>query len=296
MKVLTIQENGRAKWCELPEGGVHSHSMSDVVGLVGAVANLEAGLGGKADVDHSHPASPPVSISIADVIGLQAALDLKRALAATISSSDVVGLQALLDGKQGTSSKGQANGYAGLGSTALVPVGQLGSLSASSTTVLCGDGAWRVPSGGSDPWSYVRLTVDASISSATAVSLSLAFTPLANQRYEFEGQVYLRTTLATVNPRLGLAWSTGLTDGVASIDEAQTASTILMARGNINAALLVAVGGLPNTTQSWPATVWGSALAGSNPSGGIAVQLASETAGTTVVAKAGSFLKYRTIT
>jgi hypothetical protein len=68
-----------------------------------------------------------------------------------------------------------------------------------------------------------------------------------------------------------------------------------MARGNINAALLIAVGGVPNTTQSWPATIWGTAFAGSSPSGSISLQLASETAGTNVLAKAGSFLKYRTI-
>ena len=158
--------------------------------------------------------------------------------------------------------------------------------------------SWQeIASGGSDPWSYVKLTNDFSTSSATAVDITgLAFTPAANTRYEFEAQLWLRTATATVNPRAGLAWPTGLTDGVANIDEAQTASTIVMARGNPNAALLVAVGGLPNTTQSWPATVWGSLLAGANPSGNLRLQLASETAGTNVTVKAGSFLKYRTYT
>jgi hypothetical protein len=148
---------------------------------------------------------------------------------------------------------------------------------------------------GSDPWTYVRLTQDFTTTSNTAQDTGLAFTPAANQRYEFEAQLMLRTATATVNPRTGLAWPTGMTDGVANIDEAQTAATILMARGNIAAPLLVAVGGLPNTTQSWPAMVWGMALAGANPAGNIRVQLASETNGTTVTIKAGSFLKYRTI-
>lgn len=86
-----------------------------------------------------------------------------------------------------------------------------------------------------------------------------------------------------------------MTDGIANIDQAQSATAILMARGNINAALLMAVGGLPNTTQSWPATVWGMAVAGASPSGAVRLQLASETAGTVVRAQAGSYLKYRTI-
>lgn len=36
-------------------------------------------------------------------------------------------------------------------------------------------------------------------------------------------------------------------------------------------------------------------IAGASPSGTIRVQLASETAGTVVTVKAGSFIKYRTI-
>lgn len=148
----------------------------------------------------------------------------------------------------------------------------------------------------SDAWTYLRLANDFTTTSATAVDVTgLGFTPAAGERYEFEAQLMLRTATATVNPRAGLAWPTGMTDGVANIDEAQTASTILMARGNIAAALLVAVGGLPNTTQSWPCTIWGMAVAGATPSGNIRVQMASETAGTTVTVKAGSFLKYRTV-
>lgn len=180
-------------------------------------------------------------------------------------------------GYQKESEKAAVNGYASLGADGKVPAAQL-------------------PAAGSDPWTYLRLASDFPTSSATAVDITgLGFAPAANQRYEFEAQLMLRTATATVNPRTGLAWPTGMVDGVASIDQSQTATTQLMARGSIAAALLIAVGGLTNTTASWPCTVLGVAVAGATPSGNIRLQMASETAGTTVTMRAGSFLKYRTI-
>ena len=150
-------------------------------------------------------------------------------------------------------------------------------------------------SGGSDPWTIVALAADVTTTSATAVDVTgLAFTPSANTRYMFEAVLGIRTATATVNPRVGLGWSTGSSDGVAQIDESQSATARLMANGNFNAALLSAVGGLPNTTQSWPVTVWGWVSAGATPTGSVRIQLASETAGTTVRVVAGSYLRYRT--
>lgn len=146
---------------------------------------------------------------------------------------------------------------------------------------------------GSDPWTIVALAADFTTTSATAVDVGLAFTPAANGRYMFEAVLGIRSATATVNPRVGLAWSTGMTDGVAQIDESQSATARLMANGNINAALLCAVGGVPNTTQSWPVTVWGWVKAGPTPSGNVRIQLASETNGTTVRVTAHSYLRYR---
>jgi hypothetical protein len=50
--------------------------------------------------------------------------------------------------KQSISQKGQANGYAGLGSVAYVPTDQLGSGSATGLTYLRGDQTWATPAGG----------------------------------------------------------------------------------------------------------------------------------------------------
>jgi hypothetical protein len=283
----------------------HSHAISGVTGLQAALDAKQAALGftavpdtrtvaGKAlsgnvtlvkgdvglgNVDNTADSAKPISTAT------QTALDGKATTghnhAGVYEPAGTVATHAAAadphTGYQLESERAQANGYASLGADGKVPAAQL-------------------PAAGSDPWTYVRLAADFTTSSATAVDITgLGFAPAANQRYEFEAQLLLRTATATVNPRAGLAWATGLTDGIGSIQEAQSATAILTANGNINAALLIAVGGLPNTTQSWPCSLWGTALAGAGPSGSIRAQLASETAGTNVTAKAGSFLKYRTV-
>jgi hypothetical protein len=160
------------------------------------------------------------------------------------------------------------------------------------------DGSWAAPpaGGGADPWTYIKLASDFTTNSASAVDITgLAFTPAANKTYEFEALLLVRTATATVGPRPGVAWPTGGTDGVASIYVPSAAATEVQQHGNINAAVLAPVGGLPNTTQSYPAKVTGSFIAGASPSGTVKLQLASETAGTNVIAKTGSWLKYREV-
>lgn len=147
-----------------------------------------------------------------------------------------------------------------------------------------------------DAWTTVKLANDFTTSSATAVDVTgLAFTPAPNTDYEFEALLLTRTATATVGPRPGLGWPTGGTDGVATIQQTSSATANVVANGNIAAAVLAPVGGLPNTTQSFPATLWGTFRAGANPSGAVQVRLASETAGTVVTVKAGSLLKYRVL-
>lgn len=65
--------------------------------------------------------------------------------------------------------------------------------------------------------------------------------------------------------------------------------------GVVFRCILQAVGGLPNTTQSWIGELDGTVIAGGTPSGTVRVQLASETAGTNVTMKAGSWIAYREI-
>jgi hypothetical protein len=253
-------------WTEIG-GGSGGAAWGEITGTLSGQTDLQTALDAKSGTGHNHDSAYAAA-------GHTHAYDPAGTAASAVSTH-----AAAADphtGYQKESEKGAANGYASLDASGLVPAAQL-------------------PASGSDPWTYVRLGADFTTSSATAVDAGLAFTPALNTRYEFEATLLLRTATATVNPRAGLAWATGLTDGVGSIDQAQTATTQLMVRGNINAALLVAVGGLPNTTQSWPCTVWGYVVAGASPSGTVRIQLASETAGTVVRIVAGSYLKYRTV-
>lgn len=165
-----------------------------------------------------------------------------------------------------------------------------GSSGATRTLTIAASG------GGSDPWTYVKLGSDFVTSSATAVPITgMAFTPAANTSYEVEVCLLLRTATATVGPRPGVGWPTGLTDGVVYMQTTSAAGTVVMQNGNANAAVLGPVGGLPNTTQSYPAQMQATIIAGASPSGTFKLNLATETAATNVTAKAGSWLKYRII-
>jgi len=154
---------------------------------------------------------------------------------------------------------------------------------------------------GTDPWTYKKLTADYPTTSATLATISaggvsLDFTPTANTHYEFEAMLMLRTSTATNNPRTGVAWPTGMTDGVVFIEQtAATATTVVYTAGNIAATVQVAAGGLPNNTQSWPCFIKGVMTAGATPGSTFRIQMAAETAGGTMTVETGSFLKYRTI-
>jgi hypothetical protein len=96
---------------------VHTHNVADVNGLQGA-------LDAKAPLAHTH--------NISGVNGLQSALDGKANIAHSHAIADVTGLQTALDGKLGIASRGALGGVAPLDAAGKVP---LANLPATSTGV-----------------------------------------------------------------------------------------------------------------------------------------------------------------
>ena len=231
--------------------------------------------------------------TLSDQLDLQVALNGKAASSHTHAQTDVTGLVATLAAKEPADSAIQAH----ITSAHAPANAQKNSditkaeIEAKLTGVIA---SHSHAGGGSDPWTIVTLASDFSTTNATAQNVTgLEFTPAANTKYMFEAMLMCRTASATIGPRPGLAWPTGGTDGVAMIDMTSAAGTRVMQNGNIAAAVLAPVGGLPTTTQSWPCSIWGLFHAGASPSGTVKVQLATETAGTSVTIKAGSYLRYR---
>lgn len=267
------------------DAGPHTHSID-------AVTGLQTALDGKQDAG---------SYEAAGAVGAHEALANPHPIYLTQAEGDALYEPAGVawgdvSDKPTTFTPESHTHSAGAITSGTMAAARLGSGSAGAANFLRGDQTWAAPSGGSDPWTYLRLTTDFTASTSAAVVISaLGFTPAANQRYEFVARLMVRTATATVGPRPGIAWATGLADGVVFVQQTSSATANVFANGNIAAAVLSPVGGVPNTTASWPALIEGMAVAGSNPSGNISVQLASETAGTNVFAKAGSFLKYRTV-
>lgn len=148
---------------------------------------------------------------------------------------------------------------------------------------------------GSDGWTDVKLAANFVTSSAAAVDTGLSIAPILNSRIQFSARLLLRTAVNTVGPRPGLAWPTGLIDGGAMIMMPSSATANLISNPTINAAGLIAIGGVPNANQSYLATIEGMMVAGGGPGGSLRVQLASETAGTNVTLAAQSFIRWRNI-
>jgi hypothetical protein len=150
--------------------------------------------------------------------------------------------------------------------------------------------------GGADPWTYVKLASDftSSLTANTAVT-GLNFAPAINQTYVIEGCFLLRTATATVGARPGCSWPAGYSDGAAWIGAPNSytafASRFIPAGTTANAAST----GLAATTNSHLGQLWATLVMGGSSLGNFQITLASETAGTNVTMRAGSWIRYRTI-
>lgn len=163
------------------------------------------------------------------------------------------------------------------------------------TKFLRDDNVWAAVSGGSDPWTNVILGSDETNSTTANTVTSLAFTPAANKTYAVEVNLLLRTATATVGPRPGFSFPTGLTDSGAWMQVPNSATASAQRWWGTTTAANAASTGVPDTTSSWMAIGGALLIVGGSPSGDFAVTLATETAATNVTLKAGSYLRYREI-
>lgn len=167
---------------------------------------------------------------------------------------------------------------------------------------LRGDGTWTEPPSSSsvpvsDAWTYLKVSSAHFGVSTTAFRdiPGLSFAPAADQTYEWEFNLMLKTSTAAVTPRVGVRWPTG-TSSAGWINQGQTNSTQLFTYGNeISTMQVPAAGLLATTTAAWGAIGGGLIRAYGAAASSFAVQMASESTTVFVSTMIGSYLKYRTI-
>lgn len=163
-------------------------------------------------------------------------------------------------------------------------------------TLSGGQPTWASAAGGSDPWTTVVLGSPFSTTNATNTNTTgLSFTPAVSTTYLVEVYLLLRTATATIGPRPGFAWPSSLTDGGAWMQAPNSATASAQRWWGPLSTQNAASTGVPDTTNSHLAIGGAVLVCGPSTSGSFQLTLAAETAGTSVTCRAGSFLRYRTI-
>lgn len=245
-----------------------SSAWGAIAGDISEQSDLVSALGGKAGTSHAHAGYAAANHAHEGYVAADDArlTDDRTPTAHSHAQGDVTGLGTALDGKSPTTHD-HDSAYAAIDHT---------------------------HAGGADPWTYVKLAEDFTTSGTTNANVTgLAFTPATGKTYYVIGVFMLRTATATVGARPGIAWPANLTDATARAEAATslTASAIRSwgARTTQNAAST----GLATTTDSHYGGVEALMVTGATTSGDFQITLASESAGTNVSIKSGSFIAYR---
>lgn len=142
--------------------------------------------------------------------------------------------------------------------------------------------------------SYYYLSSDFTTTATSAQNITgLSFTPSANKRYLVSGYLLLRSSNVNTGVRHGINWpSGGVVDNIGRANSSYTAVTATAVTWlGTSSGTLTNPTGVVNTTTSHYSLVDAYLIMGASPSGNFQVTLASETNGTTVTCKAGSFIK-----
>ena len=199
-------------------------------------------------------------------------------------------------GHESTVNKNTANGYAPLDSNSKVPTVNLGGNGADNTKYLRGDQTWQTPASGGDPWVVVKLSQDFTISTTANNNVTnFYFTPAINKKYIIYGTFLLRTATATVGARPGISFPANLTDGCARMEASNSLTASALRTWGAISTQNAASTGLADTTNSHYGGMEAYIITGASTSGNFQITLASETAGTNVTMRAGSFFMYREI-
>lgn len=286
--------NGMMAWT----GGGSGATWGSITGTLSAQIDLDTALNGK---------QPLATVLTNTTAAFTTAQETKLAGIATGATANQTDAYLLNRANHtGTQAAGTITGLATVATsgsaadlTGNLAVARLnGGTGASASTFWRGDGTWATPGGGSDPWTYIKLASDYPTTLATwATVTGMSFTPAANTDYEVEWCLLCQTATATVGARPGIAWGTGYQYGGITLYTPSSATAQTIVNGSINTSAgtaQAAVGGLPIINRSYAHYGGATFRSGATPTA-FELQLASETAGTAVTAKAGSWLKYRSI-
>lgn len=177
--------------------------------------------------------------------------------------------------------------------------GLVPSSDGSTTKFLRGDGTFAVPAG-DDGWTYLVVTgSDFTTSNGTggATITGLSFAPAANATYTVEGKIIVSALTAGVAAQVGVAWPGGLAGHGAFHATTANTSTGNTVGPNVTQGTTdtSGVASHPTNTDGHLALVFATFSVGASPTGTFAILLESESAGTDVAARIGSYIRYRKI-
>lgn len=165
------------------------------------------------------------------------------------------------------------------------------------------DTSWTVvgaSSGGS--WIEKVTTADFTTSSATVVAIvpasgeDLTFAPEPDSHYAVRGFVIGSALVGSpgVVAQVGVVWPGGLAGfGAAQAMAANVASGNVFGNNTQGVNFVANVTAVPSAVDGWGTTFWASFTTGAAPTGVFAAGVESETGGTDVTVRAGSYIEYR---